>query len=88
MPLAILRLIKQVKVKLKQDDIFIIISDSIINVRSRNGQILGLKKVMNFLQNETGEPDRIIESLMNFADEFSQGLEKKEDISVVIFKVD
>ena len=80
--------IKQVKVKLKPDDIFIIISDSIINVRSRNGQILGLKKVMNFLQNETGEPERIIESLMNFADKFSQGLEKKEDISIVIFKVD
>ncbi len=75
--------LKKVKVNLRKGDYFIIITDGIINQKNRNGIQLGLKRIMDFLGGTFGSPDDVVKSLFAFVDDFTEGLEKKEDISII-----
>ncbi|MDY6932952.1 MAG: SpoIIE family protein phosphatase [Spirochaetota bacterium] len=79
---------KRIRVKLEKDDIFIIITDGIVNIKDRGAKHLGLKRIMDFLSNEKKSPEDIVDSLIRLADDFADGLEKREDISVIAFEVE
>ncbi len=79
---------KRVKVKLKSGDFFIIITDGIINLKNRNSQRLGLKRIMDFLGDGFNTAEHIVNNLLSFADEFTEGLEKREDYSIIAFMVE
>jgi len=74
---------RKVSVPLRKGDIFTIITDGILNVRNRNGQVLGLKRVMHFLEGSFASSEDIVSRLLEFASEFSGGLEIREDISII-----
>lgn len=79
--------LEQVIIKLKVNDIFVILTDGIFNIRNRSSQNISLKKVVNFLQWGFNSPEDVIDSLINYANEFSDGLAIREDISIMVFKV-
>jgi sigma-B regulation protein RsbU (phosphoserine phosphatase) len=78
---------KKVRVNLKSGDAFVIITDGLIARKNRNGIQLGLKKIMDFLGRSSGSACEIIDSLFVYADEFTEGVEAKEDISVIALKI-
>jgi sigma-B regulation protein RsbU (phosphoserine phosphatase) len=79
---------KKVKVLLKSGDFFVIITDGIVNLKNRNSQRLGLKRIMDFLGGGFDTAENIVNDLLNFADEFTEGLEKREDYSIIAFMME
>lgn len=77
----------QVRVRLRANDRFAIITDGLLDVKNRNGQQLGLKRVMEHMQARDVAPAEMISGLMKYAEEFTDGLGCREDISVVAFRV-
>ncbi len=78
---------KKVTVKLKQDDMFIILTDGILNVKNSHGSQLGLKRIMDFLQADFEAPEDVINSLIEYADSFSEGVGRRDDLSIIAIKV-
>lgn len=79
---------KMVSVLLQPGDFFIILTDGILNIRSNNGQQMGLKRVMDFLQGDFRDSREVIEGLFGFAGDFSGERGRKEDISVIAMQVE
>ncbi|MDY6970229.1 MAG: SpoIIE family protein phosphatase [Spirochaetota bacterium] len=79
---------KRVKVILEPDDFFVIITDGIVNIRNRGAKHLGLKRIMDLLGGEFKNPEEVIDSLIKLGDDFADGLEKREDISVIAFHIE
>jgi len=79
--------LNKVRVNLKKDDFFVIITDGIINIKNRSGHILGLKNIMKRIEKHHESPQELIEDVLSLADEFSGGLGKREDISIIALKV-
>ncbi len=79
---------KSVAVSLMPGDLFIVLSDGILRIKNRMGKQLGLKSVMRYLEKNSPEPENIIESVLNFAGEFAEDLGIREDISVIVLRVD
>jgi len=80
--------LKKVIVRLRQGDLFVILTNGLLNVRSRSGMSLGLKRVMKVLERKFDDPAHLIDSLISYAEDFSGGLGKREDISIIVFKVE
>jgi serine phosphatase RsbU (regulator of sigma subunit) len=78
---------RKVRVTLEPGDFFIIITDGLIKQRNSNASQLGLKRVMDFLSRDFESPDAMVSALLAYANEFTGGLEKKEDISVLALKI-
>jgi serine phosphatase RsbU (regulator of sigma subunit) len=76
-----------VAVALRPGDLFVLLSDGIVNVRNSTGMQLGLKKVMDFLEKNFTAADDIIESLYKFTNDFSGTVGIREDISIIILRV-
>ena len=76
-----------VAVALRPGDLFVLLSDGIVNVRNSTGMQLGLKKVMDFLEKNFTAADDIIESFYRFANDFSGTVGIREDISIIILRV-
>jgi phosphoserine phosphatase RsbU/P len=79
---------KKVRVHLRSNDVFVIVTDGIINLRNNQAQQFGLKRVMDIIQSVDGTPVEIIDALKHEADTFVGKLEKREDISIICFKVE
>lgn len=77
---------KKVVVKLKPNDMFIIVTDGIVNCKNRNARLFGLKQVMDVCT-KYSEPSDCIEGLLAQVKEFMQGLAQREDISVIAVKI-
>ncbi len=80
--------VKQVKLSLEKGDYFVILSDSIVNFKNSKGQILGLKKIMDFMQGDFNGPLHLINSLVEFAGQFMGGIEMREDVSIIAFNIE
>jgi phosphoserine phosphatase RsbU/P len=80
--------IKQIKVKLQPGDSFAIITDGLLHLKNRTGQMLGLKNVMDFLQKDFNRAEDMLDSLISFGEDFAEGLERREDISLIILKIE
>ena len=79
---------KSVSVSLRPGDLFAIFSDGILRVRNRTGKQLGLKKVMGFLERPFSSSEDIIEGLLGFAGDFAEGVGIREDISIILLRID
>lgn len=79
--------LKKVKIQLRPGDLFVIVTDGLIKQKNRNAQQMGLKRVVDFLGKDFGSPEDVVDSLMDFADDFTGGLEKKEDITIIAMKI-
>jgi phosphoserine phosphatase RsbU/P len=78
---------KLVKVNLQPGDSFLIITDGIVKLKNRSAHQLGLKKIMDFLGGRFSSADNIVNSMISFADDFTEGLEKIEDISIIAIRI-
>jgi phosphoserine phosphatase RsbU/P len=76
-----------VSVSLKPGDLFVLLSDGIINVRNSAGMQLGLKKIMAYLENDFSAEDDIIGLLFEFAKDFSGPVGIREDISIIVLRI-
>ncbi len=76
-----------VSVSLKQGDLFVLLSDGIINIKNSAGMQLGLKRIMNYLENQSNVEEDIIESLLTFAKNFSGSVGIREDISIIVLRI-
>lgn len=81
-------IIKKVTIQLRRGDYFVIITDGIISIKNRMGKLLGLKRVMEVLEQSQGSPGEVIDSLVSLSEEFSEGLERREDITIISIKVE
>ncbi|HPB81822.1 MAG TPA: PP2C family protein-serine/threonine phosphatase, partial [Spirochaetota bacterium] len=79
--------LKKVKINLRPGDLFVIVTDGLIKQKNRNAQQMGLKRVVDFLGKEFDKPEDVVDALMDFADDFTGGLEKKEDITIIAMKI-
>jgi sigma-B regulation protein RsbU (phosphoserine phosphatase) len=80
--------LKKIKVDLEKNDLFVIITDGIVNLKNKRSQALGLKKIMDYLSGNTFEnSEKVIDSLTQLANDYTEGLEKQEDISIIAFKI-
>ena len=78
--------LKRVNVMLEPGDLFVIITDGIINLRNKGSQTLGLKRIMDHLGNNSfANAQEVIDSLINLANDFTEGLDKREDVSIIAF---
>jgi phosphoserine phosphatase RsbU/P len=77
-----------VAVSLRPGDLFAIFSDGIIRVRNRTGKQLGLKKMMGFLEKSFSPAADIIEAMLAFAGDYTEGVGIREDISIIILRVE
>jgi sigma-B regulation protein RsbU (phosphoserine phosphatase) len=79
---------KNIRVELQLGDFFVIITDGVINLKNRRGQLLGLNRVMKEIESGMATPEDIIQALLQLMDEFTDGLERREDISIIAFKAE
>jgi len=79
---------RNVSVKLKKGDAFVIISDGLINVKNRAGQLLGLSRVMKRLEAGFESTGGAIDSLLALMEDFSEKLERREDVSIIVLKME
>ena len=79
---------QKINVQLRPGDFFIILTDGIVNLKNRGAQNLGLKRIMDHLSGSFNSPAEIIDSLNKLADDFLDGLEKREDISIIAIKIE
>jgi len=77
-----------VAVSLRPGDLFVIFSDGILRVRNRTGRPLGLKKTMVFLEQKFDQDRDIIEAMLSFARDYTEGVGIREDISIIALRVE
>ncbi len=80
--------LKKITLRLRNGDLLVILTDGILNVRNKAGRLMGLKKIMGMLENKRGDTDVIVDSLISFAADYSEGLERREDISIIAIKLE
>ncbi len=79
---------KSVAVSLVPGDLFVVLSDGIIRIKNRMGKQLGLKSMMRYLEKDFSKTENIIESILSFAGDFAEDLGIREDISIVVLRLD
>ncbi|MCU0843999.1 MAG: GAF domain-containing protein [Spirochaetes bacterium] len=79
---------RNVSVRLKREDVFVIISSGMVNVKNRAGQLLGLNRVMKRLEAKFENPEAVIESLLALMEEFTEKLQRREDVSIIVFRME
>jgi len=78
---------KKVQVKFQQGDMFVIITDGIVHLKNRNAQLMGLKRIMDCCEDNYAAPADLIDALLDLAKDFTEGLEQREDISIIALQV-
>jgi len=76
-----------ISVRLRRGDVFAVITGGILKVRNRGGKMLGLKKVMKFLEGSFPGPAEMIDSLIKHAKGYSENIERQDDISIMAIRV-
>lgn len=76
-----------VTVRLRPGDYFVVITDGIVNLKNRGGQLIGLKRIMKQLEAPHENPEDVIHSLLRLMNDFTEGLERREDVSMIVMKV-
>jgi len=78
---------KNVTVSMEPGDLFVILTDGLVNLKNRGAQLLGLKRVMKRLERGYKGPDEAVAALLKLMDEFTEGLERREDVSLIALKL-
>jgi phosphoserine phosphatase RsbU/P len=79
---------RKINVMMEPGDFFIIITDGIVNLKNRGAQNFGLKRIMDYLSRDFSSPQEIIDSLTGLADKFLDGLERREDTSIIVLQLE
>ncbi len=79
---------KSVAVSLMPGDLFVVLSDGILRIKNRMGKHLGLKSLMRYLEKDFTKSENIIESILSYAGDFAEELGIREDISIIVLRVD
>jgi len=70
---------------LLRGDIFTIFSNSLPEVNNIHGKRLGQQKVMSFFEKRDATRGEVIDSLLDYVNEYSGGVDRRKDISVLSF---
>jgi sigma-B regulation protein RsbU (phosphoserine phosphatase) len=73
--------------KLEKNDLFIVFTGGITELKNSDGRELGLQGIIRFLEKSTGEPETVIESLIKYADNYTGSAERRKDLSIVSFMI-
>lgn len=76
-----------ISIPLKEGDRFIVLSKSLPESKNRFGRAIGLAGIMSYLEQEKGESFDIIDSLMDYINDFTGNLERNRDMSLVAFSL-
>ena len=68
--------------RLDRSDRLLLLTDGVFDVKSRDGQRLGFDAVVSFVKGHMHEED-LIERLVDFADDFSGGGDRADDLTIV-----
>ncbi len=79
--------ISSVKINLKPEDKFIVLSGSLLEIKNRQGRAIGLSGIMGFLEKEKGEADDIIDGLLEYVHSYTGKLDWTRDVSVAAFSL-
>lgn len=78
---------REIKIRLEPGDSFIVLADGILNLRNRSGIKTGMKRIMAVIEQGYLSSRDMVDSILMFADDFSEGLERREDISMIAIMV-
>lgn len=80
--------LKKVRLKLREKDLIILVTDGIVNMKNEKLQQFGLKKTIDVINSIQPEPQMMIDGLLEEIKKFSHGPSKRDDITIVCFKVE
>jgi phosphoserine phosphatase RsbU/P len=78
---------RSVRVTLIPGDLFVVLTDGVLKVKNRTGQLMGLNRVMKCLQEEYASPEEAIDALLDQMKQYAGGLEQREDVTIIAIKV-
>lgn len=78
---------RKVKVRLETGDLFIILTDGIINLKNEKSHLFGLKRAMDVIAAAPPESAAILEQLKREASEFTGRYGRREDMTFICTKV-
>ncbi len=79
--------ISPVKINLKPEDRFILLSGSLPEIKNRQGRAIGLAGIMGFLEKEKGKANDNIDGLLDYVHNYTEKLEWTRDVSVAAFSL-
>lgn len=77
----------KVDLSLRKGDSFIVFSSSLPELRSTAGKQLGLSGIIRYIEKRSGTQGELIDSLLGYAYDYTGGVEKRKDLSVVSFMI-
>ena len=77
----------KVELDLHHHDSFVVFSSSLPELRNTGGKPLGLSGIVRFIEKRTGSRGEIVDSLLDHAYNYTGGVERRKDLSVVSFTV-
>jgi sigma-B regulation protein RsbU (phosphoserine phosphatase) len=80
-------MVNDINLRLRHGDIFTIFSHSLPEVKNAHGKHLGKKRVISFFEKKNTPRGEVIDSLLNYVDEYTGGVDKRKDISVLSFVI-
>lgn len=79
--------ISPVKIGLKPEDRFILLSGSLPEIKNRQGRAIGLAGIMGFFEKEKGKTNDNIDGLLDYVHNYTEKLEWTRDVSVAAFSL-
>jgi serine phosphatase RsbU (regulator of sigma subunit) len=82
-------LIKEHELKAVPGDVFLLYTDGITEARNKKDEFFTLKRLMETFQGfaQLGNPDLICEKIVNTVNDFSEGIDQYDDITLVVLSV-
>lgn len=81
------KLPSKIRINLQKDDIFLVATDGIVNLKNSQNHVFGLKNVMNIAENSPSNPEVIISTLKKEAAAFLGDIKLREDITIICFQI-
>lgn len=77
----------KVSLKLNHGDRFIVFSSSLPELKNSDGKQLGLSGIIRFIEKKSGTQREVIDSLLDYAYNYTGRVERRKDLSVVSFSI-
>lgn len=77
----------KINVKLQTNDIFLIVTDGLVNLKSNSGKCFGLKEIMEIAEKHSSSPSQLLQTLREKSLQHIQEMKQFEDITIICFKV-
>lgn len=79
---------RSASVSISPGEIFVILTDGILNVKNPDGRKYGLKRAMKFLESGFDDADSTVNGLIKDAEAFSRGVGIREDITIFVIRAE